>query len=147
MAKGNKGEWSEFYTFLKLIADKQLNGADENLQKLPEIIYPVLKIIHEEASGKFEYEFINDREVHIQQDDISVAVVNSDDLKVSVSEIFKAIQQANDTTFEIPMADVLMNRFRVQRLNAGNARKEDLVLKIHNPEVGSSTLPLATKLM
>ena len=45
MIKGNKGEWSEFYTFIKLLADKQLNGADENLQKVADIFYPILKII------------------------------------------------------------------------------------------------------
>ena len=32
MLKGNKGEWSEIYVFLKLLADGKLYSADENLE-------------------------------------------------------------------------------------------------------------------
>jgi HpaII restriction endonuclease. len=31
--RGNKGEWSEIYTFLKLLADGKLYAADENLTR------------------------------------------------------------------------------------------------------------------
>ena len=34
MISGNKGEWSEFYAFLKLLCDNKLYAADENLEKL-----------------------------------------------------------------------------------------------------------------
>lgn len=31
---GNKGEWSELYTVLKLLADSKMYGADENLKPI-----------------------------------------------------------------------------------------------------------------
>lgn len=144
MAKGNKGEWSEFYTFLKLLSEKQLNGADENLQKIQDIFYPILKIIREEATGKMNYEFADENKVRVIEAGTEVALVDSEDLKSKIAEIFRAIRSNTDTTFEIPEADELMTRFHSKKLSAGNSHKEDITLQIHDqitgamPEVGFS---------
>lgn len=141
---GNKGEWSEFYTFLKIIADRQLVGADENLIQLQEIFYPVLKVIRNEASGQRDYEFIDNTRVRIIEAGSEIAVVDSSDLKSKISMIFDEIKNNTQRTFSVPVAEELMTRFRAERLNAGNARKEDIILKIHDrttgmkPEVGFS---------
>ncbi len=37
MITGNKGEWSEIYTFLKLLADGRLYAADAELNKIQDI--------------------------------------------------------------------------------------------------------------
>ncbi len=144
MAKGNKGEWSEFYTFLKLLSEKQLDGADENLQKIQDIFYPILKIAREEATGKMSYEFADDNKVRVIDTGTEVALVEGGDLKTRIAEIFRAIRSNTDTTFEIPEADELMTRFHSKKLSAGNAHKEDIKLQIHDqitgamPEVGFS---------
>ena len=53
---GNKGEWSEFYTFIKILSDKYLHAADEDLNIIEQVFYPVLKVIRKEAeTGKQEY--------------------------------------------------------------------------------------------
>ena len=53
--KGNKGEWSEIYTFFKLLADGKLYAADEKLNRIPEQFYPIIKILREEFNNKREY--------------------------------------------------------------------------------------------
>lgn len=144
MARGNKGEWSEFYTFLKLLHERQLNAADHNLQKIKDVFYPVLKIIREESSGKIDYELVKNGKVKIFKAGNEIAVVDSSGLKKKIIEIFKFIRKNKETTFEIPSADTLMKQMHAARLNAGNKRKEDLTLKIHDritnttPEVGFS---------
>lgn len=145
MIKGNKGEWSEFYTFIKLISEKQLNGADENLEKMQDVFYPILKIIREEAVGRMDYEFVEGEEkVKVIQSGAEIALVDSSDLKAKVAQVFEAIRAGTQSTFEVPVASELMDRFYAKRLNAGNARKEDITLKIHDyatgsqPEVGFS---------
>ena len=45
---GNKGEWSEIYVLLRLLADGRIYAADENLQRLENVYFPILKIIREE---------------------------------------------------------------------------------------------------
>lgn len=52
MIKGNKGEWSEFYTFLKLLADGKIYAADKELNKNKELYYKVLKIFRGSKMGK-----------------------------------------------------------------------------------------------
>ena len=37
MFKGNKGEWSEIYTLLKLLGEEKLHAADENLEKIDDV--------------------------------------------------------------------------------------------------------------
>lgn len=133
---GNKGEWSEFYTFLKIITERQLNGADENLLQLQEVFYPVLKIIRNETSGQREYEFANNGKVRVIEAGSEIAIVDSSDLKGKITTIFDTIKNNTQRTFSVPMAEELMEHFHVQRLNAGSARKEDIILKIHDRSTG-----------
>ena len=63
MLTANKGEWSEIYTFFKLLGDKVLYSGDENLNKISTLFYPIIKILRQEAMGDYEY-FI-DRDIVI----------------------------------------------------------------------------------
>lgn len=49
--KGNKGEWSEIYIFLKLLEDGKVCAADKNMQKVAERYLKILKIFREEIEG------------------------------------------------------------------------------------------------
>ena len=45
MITGNKGEWSEIYTLLKLLGDKKLFSGDKDLNKIESLFYPIIKIL------------------------------------------------------------------------------------------------------
>lgn len=49
MLTGNKGEWSEIYVLLRLLADGKLYAADDDLQRPENIYFPIVKIIREET--------------------------------------------------------------------------------------------------
>lgn len=51
MITGNKGEWSEFYTFLKVLDERKLFFADADLNKIEDKYYPVINIVREEATS------------------------------------------------------------------------------------------------
>lgn len=53
--KGNIGEWSEIYTLLKVLGDEKLYAGNESLEKLKDLVYPVLKILRTEKNDEFEY--------------------------------------------------------------------------------------------
>jgi type II restriction enzyme len=40
--KLNKGEWSEVYVFLKLLAEGKLYAADKDLKKIEDIYYVIV---------------------------------------------------------------------------------------------------------
>ena len=63
---GNKGEWSELYAFLKLLNQGRVYAADENVKKIEDVYYPILKIIREEHLGE-KIEYVIDEEVEYSQ--------------------------------------------------------------------------------
>ena len=44
MIKGNKGEWSELYVLLYLLGTGRLYAANEKVQRLQDVYFPILKI-------------------------------------------------------------------------------------------------------
>lgn len=58
MAKisANKGEWSEIYALFYLLAYGKIHAADSQLNPIPDVFFPILKIFREENLGeKVEY--------------------------------------------------------------------------------------------
>lgn len=49
----NKGEWSEAYTLTKLLGETKIHASDENLNKIDDEFYPILKILKIECEKIF----------------------------------------------------------------------------------------------
>ncbi len=54
MLAGNKGEWSEIYVLLRLLADGKIYASDSKLNKLENVYFPIIKIIREENKGEIQ---------------------------------------------------------------------------------------------
>ncbi len=142
--KANKGEWSEFYTLLKLLEEQRLYAADEHLEKLKDIFYPILKIITAKDSEKeLIYELDDSEEIKFfNPATSSIALVKRSAIKSHVAEIFNIIKTANSTTFEIPIAEKLLNDLGKPVIKS--TKKSDIDLVLHDvrtgikPEVGFS---------
>ena len=89
--------------FIKLLVDKKIIGADQDLEKIEAIFFPILKIIREESEGKLEYELQNGEKVKILHSDGKTAIVDTSDLKTKVVEIFNEIKEKSQT-FSVPLA-------------------------------------------
>lgn len=46
--KGNVGEWSEIYTLLKLLGEGKVYAGDQNLEKIKDLVYPIIMIIRQD---------------------------------------------------------------------------------------------------
>ena len=55
MLSGNRGEWSEAYVFLKLLADGKLYAADAKLDQIKTLFYPIIKISRHESGRSRQY--------------------------------------------------------------------------------------------
>lgn len=136
MITGNIGEWSEFYAFIKILTDKIIYSADENLNKMEDNFYYVLEIIREEAKiGTKIYDISkNDEKIHIKTSDKKeIAVVNSSDIKSKVHEIFAGMKGNEDGTFSIQIGQETMEKLQCTQIKASSATKQDLIIKIHDP--------------
>ena len=57
MITGNIGEWSELYALFKILSDGELAAGDQDLNKINNLIYPVIKILRMESNENFEFTF------------------------------------------------------------------------------------------
>lgn len=142
MLKGNKGEWSEIYTLLKLLSDKEIYVGDENLNKIPDLLYPIIKILRDESNGNFEY-CINDNLIIISG--------NNESLNISIAEfknksefLLNKIKKGHSSSFSIPEIEEFLSRIKCSTLKAKSSSKTDIRIVIHdlktnfNPELGFS---------
>jgi len=143
--KGNKGEWSEFYAFIKIFTDGKVFTADKNLKVLEDHFHIVLKIIRQETIGKKEYDISkNDGQVVISSEDSEIAVVNLEKIKGSVAKVFEQIKTSKGTTFEVAGATSPMNDLYCTQMRASSGKKADLTIVLHDkkspefPELGFS---------
>lgn len=144
--KGNKGEWSEFYAFIKILTDGELFAADENLEVLREKFFTVLKIIREEKDGKKSYDISKGNgETEITDGKgNTLGTVELSKIKNRVSEIFSEMKRGSSATFEISLAEQTMRDLRCSQIKASSGRKADLSVVVHDriaptfPELGFS---------
>ncbi|MBU1934939.1 HpaII family restriction endonuclease, partial [Patescibacteria group bacterium] len=136
MITGNIVEWSEFYAFIKILTDKIIYSADENLNKIEDNFYFVLEIIREETQiGTKIYDISkNDEKIHIKTPDKKeIAVINSSEIKSKVNEIFEGMKGNEGRTFSIQIGKEIMEKLQCTQIKASSATKQDLIIKIHDP--------------
>lgn len=63
---GNKGEWSELYAFMKLLSQGRVYAANEKVEKIEDVYYPILKIMREETRGEVIDYIIDDNQINIE---------------------------------------------------------------------------------
>jgi hypothetical protein len=143
--KGNKGEWSEFYAFIKILTDGKVFTANKDLKILEDHFHLVLKIIRQEAAGKKSYDISkNDGKVTISNESSEIAVVELRKIKGSVAQVFCQIKNSKGTTFEVASAVGPMSDLHCTQLRASSGKKADLTIVLHDkkspefPELGFS---------
>ncbi|MCK5782328.1 MAG: HpaII family restriction endonuclease [Flavobacteriales bacterium] len=129
MLKGNKGEWSEIYTLLKLLGDKKVYVGDKDLNKIPNLLYPIIKILRDEKNGSIEYS-VND-EIKIIQGDKELLSISIDDFKDKAKFLLSEIKE-NSKTFEVPEIEKFLSQIKCSSLKAKSSVKTDIRIVIHD---------------
>lgn len=142
MITGNKGEWSEVYTLLKVISDKQLFAGDSNLNKIESLIFPIIKVLRDESNGTFEFSYDNDLVIiKNSQEEIRISVL---EFQKQAHFLLSKLKEKTSSTFSIPKIEDFINSFNSHSLKAKSSVKSDIRIVIHdhrtgtNPELGFS---------
>ena len=129
----NKGEWSEFYTFVKILADKKVYAADEDLQRIEDIFYPILKVLRKENGVNKIYDLSEQNIIQIFQDNQEeIAQVPTEQIKASVQKLFKEIKNTKGASFEVQSSEELIPLLHCDKVKAESGKKEDIKLVIHD---------------
>ena len=148
MLKGNKGEWSEIYVFLKLLADGKLNGADVNLNAIPSIYYPIKKILRQEAIERREFVINGNIEIIDGNTGKTVIKVPISDFVIKSQELFNLLKKASGRSFSFPAIESFLNSVDVKSLTAIKTDKADIRVVVHDINTGMEpTLGFSIKSM
>ena len=135
MLTGNKGEWSEIYVFLKLLADGKLYGADANLNALPNIYYPIIKIIRQEMTISREYR-INGNIKIFDGNNYELLNLPIEEFVNRSRQLFVEIKKANESSFAIAEIETFLNTIDVNSLKALKTDKSDIKVVVHDLNTG-----------
>ena len=140
---GNKGEWSEIYTLLKLLGEGKVYAGDQNLNKIQDLFYPIIMILRQEKDGNYNYR-LQDKDVVIQ------TPAGEELLRIPASvfldeaeNLLKAINE-NDGAFGVSQIEEFMNSIYCNSLKAKSSDKTDIRIILHdrrtkiNSEMGFS---------
>lgn len=143
LIKMNKGEWSEAYTFLKLLADGKLYAADKNLNKIESIYYPLIKVITEETIGEVEY--IRNGKVKVINSVTNEKLLEIEiDEFISISEKLLKSIKSEISTFSNKEVEEFLYKVEHKKLKASSRDKRDITIVVHdiftgfNPKLGFS---------
>jgi len=142
MLKGNKGEWSEIYTLLKIISETKLFAGDSDLNKIESLIFPIIKILRDESDGTYSFGY---------EDDIVIVSGETEQFRIPIgefqqkaSDLLSKINESRTATFSVPEIENFINTFNCKTLKAKSSVKSDIRIIIHdqrtgtNPELGFS---------
>lgn len=135
MITGNKGEWSEFYTFLKLLADGKIYAADKDLNKNENIFYQILKIIRGKGNGN-DYEYIRNEKITIQDEtgNILTEIPVAEALEIT-QKFYEGIAKGKtgDRSFNLDFAENILEKFHTESLSDERKQTADIRVVIHDP--------------
>lgn len=136
MITGNKGEWSEIYTLFKVISDKQLFAGDSNLNKIENLIFPIIKVLRDETNGSFEFSYDNNLVIIKNgQEEIRISI---NDFYIQSRFLLNKLKEKTSATFSIPEVEDFMNSFNCHSLKAKSSLKSDIRIVIHDQRTGTN---------
>lgn len=127
---GNKGEWSELYTFFKLLADGKIYAANEKVEKIDSVYYPILKIFRQEYTDKVDY-IISDKNINIILHTDLVKTVPRKLLEEQSIKLFNEILK-NNGSFNLDEISEFSNDILVTKIKAPSSDTTDISLEIED---------------
>lgn len=130
--RGNKGEWSELYTFIQLLHKGSVYAENEQVERINDIFYPISKIIREEVNGQ-RVEYVIDKEqVNILVEAQEINSVSREELGRHAEKLFTKINNGNGS-FSIDEISSFLDEIKVGKLKAPPSTTTDIMLQIHDP--------------
>jgi hypothetical protein len=134
----NKGEWSEIYVALKLLGEGTLHAADQNLEKLSNVFYPVLKILRSQSSLGVKLEYVINGEIKIVNgnDGDIVLTLPTIEFVQKAKELYALLKKTKGKSFALPEIEEFLSKIFIQQKKSSSRVKEDITIVIHDLKTG-----------
>ena len=128
---GNKGEWSELYAFMKLLSQGRVYAANEKVERLSDVFYPILKIVREEQKGEVIDYVITEDNVNIEIQSETILSVSRKELEDNANLLLKEIV-IHSGSFELEEVVKFVNGIRVTKIKAPSSDTTDISMQIQD---------------
>lgn len=139
MLKGNKGEWSELYVLLRLLADGRIYAANSQVQKLQNVYFPILKIFREHGwhSQNVEYNISEKvKLINIYLDNKHIGSISREVLSKEARNLYLAMKRQNNSAFSISETENFMKEIYTDKIKAPYNEKKDIAMQVHDIKTG-----------
>lgn len=128
---GNKGEWSELYAFMKLLSQGRIFAANEKVERIDEVYYPIRKIEREETKGNIINYVIDNEVVHLEIQSERVMSIARKELDINATLLLEEIA-SHSGSFEVEEIANFANGIRVTKIKAPSADTTDISMQIED---------------
>lgn len=138
MLKGNKGEWSEIYVLLRLLANGKIYAADSDLNRLEDVYFPIIKVIREEQKGEIK-EYSTGDVIVIHINGVKVKEVPALEFENEADILLHDINSKSAKgAFSVENTQNFMDKILCYKLSAPATDKTDITIKIVDINTGYS---------
>lgn len=134
---GNKGEWSEVYVLLALLAEGKLHPGDAGMEKLTKFVYPILQIIRKEIAGNTTFN-VTTPNIEILFPSGEQLIIPQDKFKKEAEKLLLGIKMLPLTTH--PDVEPFLRQIGVQHLSSSASQKTDIRIVLHDIYLGIDKL-------
>jgi len=133
MLTGNKGEWSEPYTLLKLLAEGKLYLGDENFNREKDFFYPIIKVLRHEKDRSLDFS-IQDKLIIVSDGELvlKIPIIQFIENAKTCFENIKTAKRGNGS-FEIPEIEKFLLSLSISTLKAKSKLKNDITIQVSDP--------------
>jgi len=133
----NKGDWSEFYAMLYLLATKNLYTADVNLQRIEKYYFPINKIMRDDTEAYHADYVLNGSDtVEIYLNGALAKKMSTQEFKDEVNLLYRDIPNGSGS-FSIPHGEDFAREIYCSRLAAPSTDITDIKMELHDTYTGT----------
>lgn len=122
---GNKGEWSELYAFMKLLSQGRVYAANEKVEKIEDVYYPILKIMREETRGEVIDYIIDDNQINIEMHSNRILSIDRKEMENQADRLLSEIA-IHSGSFELEDVAKFANGIKVTKIKAPSTDTTDI---------------------
>lgn len=132
---GNKGEWSELYVLIRLLADGKIYTADETLTSNQNCYLPILKIFRDEDRTRhIEYRQGSKDFIELYLNNDFIRRIKTEELAAVADSFFQATKNGQGKgSFQIKGAKEIMQSLCCEKIKAASSEKIDIQMQVHDP--------------
>lgn len=132
MLTGNKGEWSEAYVFLRILGDGVIYAADDKLEKLEKVFFPIIQVLREEGDRKRNYAVNGDISVVDGETGDLLMRVKKSDFLTAAKKLLERLKKVKGRSFSCPEIEKFLSSVDAYCITPSKTTKADVKVMVHD---------------